>query len=280
MDYKEELSNKKVIVFGGSRGIGLNIASHLIAKNSDVCVSSGNEDNLNTALNDLKKKFPSAKNIYKIFIDLSEYGLLDAALSPLLKHEFDSIIFCSAVLGPSGDFAKTDLVDWFNTFNVNIFGCAKIVHYFLKNNLIRKNGKIIVMSGGISMPDPYFISYSATKHALNGFIYSLSHQLAKKNIWVNSVLPGSFNTRMNEIRIERGAESIGIDNFKLSLSRINKDETKQYQKLHHLVEFLCSSISDSVYGRLISAQNDDWQNNIERLKNEKDDLYKIIRKNN
>jgi 3-oxoacyl-[acyl-carrier protein] reductase len=184
------------------------------------------------------------------------------------------------VLGPSGDFAKTDLVDWLNTFNVNIFGCAKIVHYFLKNNLIRKNGKIIIISGGISAPDPYFTSFSATKYALNGFVHSLSYQLVKKKIWVNSILPGSFNTKMNEIRIDRGPESIGIDNFKLSLSRINKDETKQYQKLHHLVEFLCSSISDGIYGRLISAQYDDWQNNIERLKNEKDDLYKIIRKNN
>ena len=87
-----------------------------------------------------------------------------------------------------------------------------------------KNGKIIIISGGISSPDPYFSSFSSTKYALYGFFNSLAYQLSRENIWVNSILPGSYHTQMNKTRIERGPESIGHENFEIALSRVNEDE--------------------------------------------------------
>ena len=278
MDYSKDLIGKKIIIFGASRGIGFNIASSLLAKGADVIISSGNENNLNDALLRLKQKHPT-KNVDKVIADLSNHETLDDALSPLLNQKFDAMILSAAVLGPSsGDFSKTDLEDFISAFNVNLFGNVKLVHFFLEKNLLHKNSKILIMSGGISSPDPYFIAYSSTKHALNGFAYSLSYQLSAREIWVNSILPGSYNTDINKTRIERGPESVGITNFRISLARANEDDTEKYQKLNQLIEFLCSSSSNGVYGRLISAQYDDWENNVERLKSDKDDLYKIIRK--
>lgn len=278
MDYNHALRGKKIIVFGASRGIGFNIASHLLAKGCDVTISSGNAENLDGAFVAIQKTVPSA-SIAKIPVDFSACESLEAQLFPLVRQSegFDAIIISSAVLGPSGDFMKTDMAEWIAPFTVNVFAPAALIHYFLKQNLIRKNGKIIILSGGISGPDPYFISFSATKHALNGFAYSLAHQLCKQGIWVNSILPGSYHTRMNETRIARGAESIGEDNFQLALSRIHEDEAAKYQKLHALVEFMCSSASNGIFGRLISAQYDDWKNQLDRLRHREDDLYKIIR---
>ena len=281
MDYGRGLSERNVIVFGASRGIGFNIASHLIAKGSNVSISSGNINNLNMAFDALKKQYPAAQNISKLRADLYSHSTLEAELAPLRQCDaFDAVVISSAVLGPSGDFAQTSIAQWVDTFHVNVFGPAALVHYFLQCELLRKNGKIIFISGGISGPDPHFISFSSTKHALNGFAYSLAHQLAEREIWANSVLPGSFHTQMNKTRIERGLENIGYDNFQLALSRINEDEADKYQKLYALMEFLCSAASDGIYARLISAQYDDWKNNVSRLKNKQDDLYTMIRKKN
>lgn len=276
MDYGSERREKRIAIFGASRGIGFNIASHLLEKGADLTITSGNADNIHAAFAELSARFPTAK-LTEMVVDLENYTSLDQALSPL-SEPFNAIIISAAVLGPSGDFSETDFAEWVKPFNVNIFGAAKLVHYLLKQNLLRENGKIIILSGGISTPDPYFISFSATKHALNGFTYSLSYQLAEKNIWVNSVLPGSYHTRMNETRIARGPESIGQANYAVALSRIQEDDAAKYQKLNALIDFLCSHSANGVYGRLISAQHDDWQNNLERLKNENDELYKIIRK--
>lgn len=278
MDCSKALHGKKIILFGASRGIGFNIASHLLSKGSEVTISSGNEANLNTAQQELKKQFPSVK-VSKIKADFNKPLSLETALRPLLgQGAFYAVIISSAVLGPSGDFTKTDLTCWGPTFDVNVFGPIVLLHYLLRHNLISKNGKIIFLSGGISGPDPYFISFSASKHALNGFAYSLAYQLAKKDIWVNSVLPGSYHTEMNKTRIARGLDNIGSDNYLLALSRLAEDEIEKYQKLHYLIEWLCSPLSDGIYGRLISAQYDDWQNHVERLKDERDELYKIVRK--
>jgi NAD(P)-dependent dehydrogenase (short-subunit alcohol dehydrogenase family) len=278
MDCVTVLRGKKIILFGASRGIGFNIASHLLSKGSEVTISSGNEANLNAAQQELGKQFTFAK-VSKIQADFNKPASLDTALNPLLKQgAFNAVVISSAVLGPSGDFTKTDLEYWRYTFDVNVFGPIFLVHYLLRHNLICKNGKIIFLSGGISGPDPYFISFSSSKHALNGFAYSLAYQLAKKDIWVNSILPGSYHTDMNKTRIARGLDNIGSDNYLLALSRVKEDETAKYHKLYSLMEWLCSPLSDGIYGRLISAQYDDWQNHAERLKDERDELYRIVRK--
>ena len=278
MDYGKGLKGKKAIIFGASRGIGLNIASHLLGHGTHVTISSGNETNLDKAYDQLSAQPVETSDLSKIAADLSKYETLDKQLKPLNERgPFDVVVLSSAVLGPSGDFASTDFDDWVNTFQVNVFGSAKVVQYFLEHRLIERNGKIIVLSGGISGPDPYFVSFSSTKHALNGFAYSLAHQLCKQEIWINSVLPGSYHTRMNELRIERGPESIGADNHKLALSRVDDDDSEKYRKLNGLMDFLCSAEADGIYGRLISAQYDGWQDHIEQMKDPRNDLYKSIR---
>jgi 3-oxoacyl-[acyl-carrier protein] reductase len=280
MDYGAELRGKKIIVFGASRGIGFNIAVYLAGRGGEVVISSGNKTNLHASFMLLKKQRPSAQHLSHIRVDFSCQDSLEADLNVFKEQgqPFDVIIFSSGVLGPSGDFAQVDFAEWTDTFNINLFGPIKLIQYFLKNGLIRKNGRVICLSGGISGPDPYFIAYSATKHALNGFAYSLAYQLFKKEIWVNSILPGNYNTGMNQERIELGPEKIGQENYKISLARLNEDDGPKYEKLYALIEFLCAPAADGIYGRLISAQYDDWQNHVKRLKDERDELYKIVRK--
>ena len=144
-------------------------------------------------------------------------------------------------------------------------------------HLINDNAKIIFISGGISAPDPYFTSFNASKHALNGFANSLSEQLYNNKIWVNSILPGSYNTKMNKIRIMRGPKQIGRENYKIALSRVNQNEEILYKNLNELIFFLCSDRSNEITGRTISAQYDNWKKNIKFIKNNNNNLYKIIR---
>lgn len=281
MDWGEELRGKKIIVFGASRGIGFNIAVYLAGRGVEVVISSGNTTNLQAAFTLLKKQCPSAHHLDRIRVDFGRQETLEADLNTLKEQgqSFDAIIISSGVLGPSGDFAQVDFAELTDTFNINLFGPIKLIQYFLKHGLIRKNSRVICLSGGISGPDPYFIAYSATKHALNGLAYSLAYQLFKYEIWVNSILPGNFNTGMNQDRIERGPEKVGQENYKISLARLHEDDGPKYEKLFALIEFFCAHAADGIYGRLISAQYDDWQNHVERLKDERDELYKIVRKN-
>ena len=232
--------------------------------------------------NDLQTNTCLKENLNTLLLDLADYESIHENLKTTinLKTPFKALVFSSAILGPSGSFYNTNLFEWTKTFHVNSFAPAYIIQFFLQNNLLCKDSKIIILSGGISGPDPFFNSFSASKHALNGFIYSLSYELANKNIWVNSILPGSYHTRMNEQRIQRGPDNIGSENYKIALSRKYENDEIKYQKLNNLIEFLCSPSSNGIFARLISAQYDCWEDNVDRLKNKDNNLYKIIRTKN
>lgn len=279
MNQKDNRKAKKIIILGGSRGIGLQVSKHLLRQGYDVVISSGKQKNLQSAIVALKTEIKSVKHPRSLLLDLSDVKTLNTQLETLNEFHggFDGVILNAATLGPTGEFEKLRFDEWISAFNVNLFGHVKCLQFLLANSLLNRNSRIIAMSGGISAPDPRFTSFSSTKHALNGFCLSLAHELHTKEIWVNSILPGSFHTKMNEARIERGPDSIGQQNYELCKSRIFEKEEPKYQKLFNLIDWLCSKESEGVFGRLISAQYDDWINNSERLRDSGDTLFKIVR---
>ena len=280
---KTALRNKRILIIGSSRGMGLKIAQFLQKHSDEIIISSSNKKNIEIAYSNLiklKNTNLNIKKIHKLKIDIANFSSINQTSKKLKKIfiKIDVVIFSAASLGPSGKIENNNFSSWCKTFDTNIFGPVKMIQCLIKNKSFIDNSKIIFISGGISSPDPYFTSFNASKHALNGFTISLSEQLYQNNIWVNSILPGSYHTQMNKIRIKRGPKQIGERNFKIAKSRINQNESKLYDNLNRLIKFLCSNKSNKVTGRVISAQYDNWEDNIGKIKKSENELYKIVRK--
>ena len=158
MNEKKDHKVDNIVIFGASRGIGMQIASNLLKIKHNILISSGNKLNLDKAFEKLREQSSYKNNLQSILLDFEDHNSISKNLLPILKlnQMFNVLIFSSAVLGPSGCFSDVDIIDWKKTFNVNVFGPASVIQFFLKYNLLERNSKIIILSGGISSPDPFF----------------------------------------------------------------------------------------------------------------------------
>ena len=98
--------------------------------------------------------------------------------------------------------------DWMKVFGVNVIGYANCVREVLPS-MRRANGGAIVNIASVSsfIAQPEFIPYNTSKGAVAQLTRCLAMDLAKDNIRVNAVCPGSIKTRATD----RHIESLGLD---------------------------------------------------------------------
>lgn len=97
-----------------------------------------------------------------------------------------------------GGCVETDEETWDNVLDVNLKSMFLTCKYVLPEMERQKSGAIVNISSITSirfLGVPY-VSYSATKGAINQLTQSVAMQYAKKNIRANSILPGLMNTPM------------------------------------------------------------------------------------
>ena len=220
--------------------------------------------------------------IYKINLsNFSHISKLVNVISNYYPNKVDIIIFfASSFKFYSKKIIKKD--NLIKDFTINLFSPYKIIQSLLNKNLFKKNSKIIFMQSSLFQDDYKFIEYSASKYALYSIQQSFSEIFSKKNIYINSVLPGRIHSSINNYKILLGKKKIGKKNFINAVNtKKNKDTHKmKIDKILNLLSFLISKKSDGVTNRIISAQFDNFLKNKLKIKNNKSDIYRYKRLDN
>lgn len=174
---------KQIIILGGSKGIGLEIAKKLILLKAKLVIISRTKPNLNV-------KFMKCD-----FENLEEVKNVAKQLKKKYKKNW-AIINCLSITIPSKK--KMQSPEYFKkTININL-----INHYFFLSNIIETishSGSILNISsiyGNLAFPNNP--SYSSSKSALNGLTRSLAFDLSKKKIRVNSLSAGYIKSNMTK----------------------------------------------------------------------------------
>ncbi|MBT6120340.1 SDR family oxidoreductase [bacterium] len=173
------MKNKKIVIIGGSSGIGLNLAKHLLKLGAQVLIASRKENNLKKAKVELGDKIEihvlDAKNEASVIDFFSQIGDFDHLVTTI-KHDHVNSPFSS------GDTKAAQ-----NGFNNKFWGQYYCAKHCLSS--ISNNGSIILTSG-IASNQAY--SGFSTTAAINGAIESLVKTLAVElaPIRINAVSPG------------------------------------------------------------------------------------------
>lgn len=90
--YTSKLSSTRVLIIGGSSGIGFAVAEACIEHGALVAISSSNSQRVNAAAEKIKKSYPSkASNIHGFTVDLSDPSILEKELESVLSSTVSKI---------------------------------------------------------------------------------------------------------------------------------------------------------------------------------------------
>ena len=121
-------------------------------------------------------------------------------MSQCYKKNKPSIIINNAGLYKSGSFAKTNLKEISELFEVNFFSIIKLLKN-IYNNLKNKDCLIININSLSGLVGSHNESiYSASKHALKGFFESAQQEFLSKKINMINLYPGAMKSKITKKR--------------------------------------------------------------------------------
>ncbi len=186
----------KLVITGGSRGIGRSAVEYFVQKGHEVTFFYCNSREKALELSE-------KTGAVALAVDVSCGEQVAAAFAKIGR--VDGLI-CNAGISHMGLISQIDETTWDNLFDVNVKGIYHCVRGALPSMLQRQQGKIITVSSmwgqvGASCE----VAYSATKGAVIAMTKALAQELAPSGITVNCVSPGVIETDMTA---HLGAETL------------------------------------------------------------------------
>lgn len=173
------LEGKRIVVLGGSSGIGLATAQAAAKEGAHVIIASSRKERVDAALATL----PSAAEGH--VADLADEGAVKALFGRL--GPIDHLVFTAADPLQLAPLAQTDLAAAHTFFTLRFWGALTAAKYASPN--IRKGGSIVFTSGiAAERPWPGWSVASSICGAMEGLTRALAVELAP--IRVNIVSPG------------------------------------------------------------------------------------------
>ncbi|UCS93723.1 SDR family oxidoreductase [Echinicola marina] len=180
-----ELSGKRAIVTGVSRGIGLEVVKLLLEKGMHVAGWGRTPPRLENP------------NFHFISCDVSDEVSVDDAYNETKRilGEDIRVLVNNAGFGVSGNLEEMDSKDWRAMFDTNVHGIFYVSKRVVPNMKMQDEGHILNVASIAGLNGvAKFAGYCGTKHAVRGISHAMYMELRDFGIKVSTIYPGSVQT--------------------------------------------------------------------------------------
>jgi NAD(P)-dependent dehydrogenase (short-subunit alcohol dehydrogenase family) len=237
--FGDEFKGKRVLVTGGTKGIGEAIARRFVLSGASVATTARSEaaNGQDSALF-IKADIGTARGVQNVVDCLQrEWGGLDVLVNNVGGTETKA-----------GGFEVLTDEDWQRILEVNLLAAVRLDRAFLPGMIERKSGVVIhISSVAHRLPFPNStLAYAAAKAALTTYSKGLAKAVAPKGVRVTTISPGFIETTGAKgmiTDISRGSgisEDAARQRIMEMLGGIPMGRTGRPEEVAELVAFLAS----------------------------------------
>jgi len=242
------LAGRRVLITGGSQGIGFAIAQGFLAEGCDVTLAARDREKLDVAVKELSG---SGGRVSAKSVDLSRRGAAEA-----LAAEFPDtdILVNNAGAIPTGDIFEVDEERWRAAWDLKVFGYINLTRAMYARMKGRPPKVILnILGTGADKPQWRYACGTPANIALVGLTKSLGGRSIDDGIRVLAVSPGAVETeRWRNIHKKRAREKTGSDaNWRENLLDQPLNRAALPEEVANVAVFMASDRASWVCGETI-----------------------------
>lgn len=235
-----QLTGKKALVTGASRGIGKAIADRFLAAGAEVWGLDIREPD------DLQDRIAQAGNkLHWVSADISKLDEIEAVIGNVLKESggFDVLVNNAGITKDNLSF-RMSLEEWQKVIDINLSAAFFIARTVGRDMIRKRSGSIINMASVVGIHgNGGQANYSASKAGLIGVTKSLANEVASRSVRVNALAPGFIESVMTDAIPQDAREKMIAA---IPMKRLGKPEDIAEAAL-----FLASDSSSYITGQVL-----------------------------
>ena len=243
LQIQNSLAGQRIIVTGGSRGIGAGIVHYLAQSGAEIAFTySSREESAREVL----EKLPGTGHFY-VQMNIADEASVQAGLELIFKKwpEIHGLVN-NAGITKDQLILRMKTEDFDSVINTNLKGTFLLSRALSKMMLKARKGSIVNITSVIGQTGNAGQSnYAASKAGTIGFSKSLAQELGSRGVRVNCIAPGFIATEMTEVLTDEQKSKI--------LEKIPLQKMGETQDIASAVRFLLSDESKYITGHTLSV---------------------------
>jgi 3-oxoacyl-[acyl-carrier protein] reductase len=244
------LKGRKAIVCAASKGLGRGCAEALAAAGVDLTICARTPDALEAAAAEIRKATGAKVTTVAcdVTTDAGRKAILAACPNP-------DILINNAGGPPPGDFKDFSLDDWRAAVEGNMITPIALIHATVYGMMDRGFGRILnITSYSVKSPIPTLELSNGARAGLTGAVAALSRRTVQKNVTINALLPGPFDTDRLRGTTTKMASNQGVSFEEVHEARKKEVPAGRFgttQEFGATAAFLCSQHAGFITGQNI-----------------------------
>jgi 3-oxoacyl-[acyl-carrier protein] reductase len=184
------IAGRRALVCAASKGLGRGCAQALAAAGVEVTLVARNEAPLRQAAAEIG--VGAVRPVHWVAADITTEEGRAAALAACPDPD---ILVNNAGGPPPGDFRDWDRDAWIRALDANMLTPIALIKATVDAMIARRFGRIVnITSAAVKAPIDILGLSNGARSGLTGFVAGVARKVARHNVTINNLLPGSFET--------------------------------------------------------------------------------------
>src|SRR3954463_6392640 len=220
------IKGKWALVCGASKGLGFGCALALAREGVHVVIVARGAEALQDAAARLKQGAPQGTQVEPIAVDITTAD--GRAKGFAFRKDFD-IVVTNAGGPPPGDFRDWDREAWIKAIDANMLTPIELIKATVDGMMGRGFGRIVnITSSAVKAPIDILGLSNGARSGLHGFVAGVARKTVGRNVTINNLLPGPFDTDRLRSTMVHSAKAAGRSIDEVSAERAKQNPSGRF----------------------------------------------------